>query len=208
MSRDRQKPSSKQQTHRCVVVLGEFNSGKTALVNAIVGTEVLKPSFFWRTVHTTVVRFAAKPSLWAETCDGRRVPLPWGTAVEEAAPENTRRLHLGVPLERLANMSVIDTPGFGSADGDADAPALRACRMADDVIWCTPALQAWKASEEQVWLALPDRVRKRGTLAVTFADEIRCQSDADRLMTRLRTEAGPYFRAVATARECAALVAR
>ena len=91
------------------------------------------------------------------------------------------------------------------ADGESDRRSLQACRYADTVIWCTPAMQAWKASEERAWLALPERVRARGFLAVTFADEIASPSDVDRLMERLRAEAGPYFRKVVLADECAAL---
>jgi hypothetical protein len=202
------KVSAPRRARKRVVVLGEFNSGKTALVNAIVGAEVLKPSLVTHTAHLTVVRFAAKPSMWAETNDGRRMALTWGPAGEETALPDIRRLHIGVPIARLQSMSVTDTPGFGLADCDGDAATLDACGRACAVIWCTPAMQAWKASEEQAWLALPERVRRRGMLAVTFADEIASPSDVDRLMARLRTEAAPYFRAIAMAGECADLLAQ
>ena len=65
-------------------------------------------------------------------------------------------------------------------------------------------MQAWKASEERAWLALSERVRMRGILAVTFTDEIASPSDVSRLMERLKAEAGPYFRKVVLAEECAA----
>jgi GTPase Era involved in 16S rRNA processing len=197
-----------KRARKRIVVLGEFNSGKTALVNAIVGAEVLKPSFVTHTAHPTVVRFAAKSSLWAESRQGKRVPLPWGATPEDAAPDGVRRVHVGVPLSRLAGMTVIDTPGFGLADGNGPEAAQDMCRRADTVIWCTPAMQAWKASEEQVWLALPERVRRRGVLAVTFADEIASPSDTERLMARLQREAGPYFRSVVTASACTLLLAQ
>ena len=38
-----------------IVVVGEFNSGKTALVNALVGAPVLTPSSIVHTAHLTVV---------------------------------------------------------------------------------------------------------------------------------------------------------
>ena len=52
---------------------------------------------------------------------------------------------------------------------------------------------------------LPKRVRARGILAVTFGDEIASRADVERLMERLRAEAGPYFRKVVMADECDAL---
>ena len=189
-----------------IVVVGEFNSGKTTLVNVLLGAPVLTPSVIAPTMHPTVVAFARKPSLSAETADRRRTPVTCEGLDDEAAAPTIRRLHVGVPLACLKRFSVVDTPGLGLADGESDRSSLRACRYADTVIWCTPAMQAWKASEERAWLVLSERVRMRGILAVTFTDEITSPSDVSRLMERLQAEAGPHFRKVALAQECAAFV--
>lgn len=185
-----------------IVVVGEFNSGKTALVNALVGAPVLTPSSIVHTVHPTVVGYAARPSLTAETAGRKRTPVAWDR-IPDFALDGIRRLHVGAPLERLKRFSVVDTPGLGFADNESDRRSLQACRRADAVIWCTPAMQAWKASEEKAWLTLPASVRVRGILAVTFGDEIASRADVDRLMERLRAEAGPYFRTVVMADDCA-----
>lgn len=196
--------SSPLRCHR-VVVLGEFNSGKTTLVNALVGAPVLHPSAITHTSHPTVVAFRTKPSLSAETVDRKRTLVTWDDL--DAAPRNdVRRLHVGAPLARLQHLAVVDTPGFGLDDWESERASLRACRNADTVIWCTPAMQAWKASEERTWLALPKRVRAGGILAVTFADAIASQADVERLLQRLTAEAGPYFQKVVLAEQCAALV--
>ncbi len=49
-------------------MIGEFNSGKTALVNALLGAPVLPASFTTHTAYPTVVGFAAKPSLARRDC--------------------------------------------------------------------------------------------------------------------------------------------
>lgn len=187
-----------------IVVVGEFNSGKTTVVNALVGAPVLTPSCIAHTTHPTVVAYAAKPSLTAEGASRRRAPVAWDR-LDDAVPGDIRRLHVGAPMERLKQFSVVDTPGLGFADSESDRRSLQACRGADVVIWCTPAMQAWKASEEKAWRALPKTVRARGVLAVTFGDEIASRSDVDRLLERLRAEAGPYFRMVVMAQDCTAV---
>jgi GTPase Era involved in 16S rRNA processing len=187
---------------RRVVVIGEFNSGKTTLVNELVGADVLTPSIMANTTHPTVVAFAPRRSLTAETGDGRRVPI--GRDPTDAAGD-VRWLHVGMPVERLRSMSVVDTPGLGLAGEEDDRRALQSCRNADIVIWCTPAMQAWKASEERTWLTLPHRMRARGILAVTFADEI-AEMDACRVLARLRSVAGSCFREIALAGACVDLV--
>jgi GTPase Era involved in 16S rRNA processing len=186
--------SARQRAAR-FVVLGEFNSGKTSLVNSLVGAPLLPASFTTHTAYPTVVGFAAKPSLRAEVAGRRRVPFAW-ERIDGAPAQDIVRLHVGVPLDRLKTVRVIDTPGLGLGDESREARTLRACRGAETVIWCTPAMQAWKASELRVWLGLSKTLRQRGVLAVTFMDQIRTKSDANRLLARLRAEAGPLFRKI------------
>jgi hypothetical protein len=181
-----------------VVVIGEFNSGKTTLVNALLGTAVLPTSFTAHTAYPTVVRFAARPSLRAEIAQRRRVPFSWDQ-LDGASLRHIFRLHVGMPLDRLRTLRAIDTPGLGLGDDLLEARTLRACRTADIVIWCTPAMQAWKASEQQAWLALPTAVRRRGILAITFMDQLRSPTDAGRLLARLSADVAPLFRKMVTA---------
>jgi hypothetical protein len=181
-----------------VIVIGEFNSGKTTLVNALLGAAVLPTSFTTHTAYPTVVRFAAKPSLRAEIAQRRRVAFAW-EQFDGAPSHHIHRLHVGMPLDRLRTLRATDTRGLGLGDELLDARTLRTCRNADVVIWCTPAMQAWKASEQRAWLALPKAVRRRGILAITFMDQLRSSSDASRLLTRLSADAAPLFRRMVTA---------
>ena len=45
-----------------IAVIGEFNSGKTSLVNSLLGASLLPTSFTTHTAYPTLVRFAVKPS--------------------------------------------------------------------------------------------------------------------------------------------------
>jgi hypothetical protein len=175
-----------------IVVIGEFNSGKTALVNALLGAPVLPAGVGRPTPCPTVLAYSRRQSLAAEMAGRRRISQAW-TLLHETPRADTRRLHVGLPLANLQGLRVVDTPGLGLADEPADRRILQDCRGADLVIWCTPAMQAWKHSEQVLWLRLPSSLRRRGVLAVTFADKLQSEHDADRLMRRLRAEAGRYF---------------
>ena len=178
-----------------IVVLGEINSGKTQLVNSLIGAPLLPASFTTHTAYPTVVGFSARPSLRAEVAHRRRVPFAW-SHIDGAPAHGIVRLHVGAPLDRLRTLRAIDTPGLGVGDDSCEARTLRACRGADTVIWCTPAMQAWKASELRVWFGFSEGLRRRGILAVTFMDQIRTKSDAGRLLARLDADAGPHFRRI------------
>jgi hypothetical protein len=190
------RPGARPRPQR-IVVIGEFNSGKTSLVNALLGAPVLPTSFTRHTAYPTVVGFAAKPWLRAEVAGRKRIAVAWN-AIDGARAGHICRLHVGMPLDRLKTVRATDTPGFGLGDEDGEARTLRACRGADTVIWCTPAMQAWKASELRTWLALPRTVRQRGVLAVTFMDLLPSKGDAGRLLARLGADAGPHFRRIVT----------
>jgi GTPase Era involved in 16S rRNA processing len=178
-----------------IVVIGEFNSGKTSLVNSLIGAPLLPTSFTTHTAYPTVVGYAARPSLRAEVAQRRRVRFAWDR-VDGAPAAEICRVHVGAPLERLRTLKAVDTPGLGLGDENREARTFRACRGADTVIWCTPAMQAWKASELRAWLGLSKTLRRRGVLAVTFMDQIRSKGDAKRLLARLKAEAGPLFRKI------------
>lgn len=179
-----------------MVVIGEFNSGKTTLLNALLGAPVLPASFITHTAYPTILRFAPRPTLLAEVAGQRRVAFAWEDL--DAPPSHQiLRLHIGMPLDRLRTLQAVDTPGLGLGDPVLEERTIRACRSADLVIWCTPAMQAWKASELHVWLSLPRSVRRRGILAVTFMDTL-APADVARVMARLNADAGDLFKRIVT----------
>lgn len=175
-----------------IAVLGEFNSGKTTLVNAMLGADVFPVSIVTRTDLPTVAQFASRSSLSMKMTDGGRVSLPI-EGLEQPPPAGARQLHYRLPLESLRRVSIVDTPAAGLEDAAIDPYIVQACRGADLLVWCTPAMQAWKRSEQLLWVMLPAALRKRGVLAVTFADQVASERDLGRLLTRLRADAGPFF---------------
>lgn len=178
-----------------VIVVGEFNAGKTTLINALLGKAVLPTSVVANTRLITVIRFAATPRVFFEGFDRRR--RAGGPDALSRPPEiMARRLHVGLPHEVLKSVQLIDTPGFASGNAVMEQLTRNACRRADVIVWCTPAPQAWKASEQRVWLGFSERVRKKGILAITFADAIARAGEATQLLRRLNAEAGGHFRAV------------
>jgi GTPase Era involved in 16S rRNA processing len=174
-----------------VAVTGEFGAGKTSLINALLGGEILPAGVVVRTRLITVIGFAPRRRATVETAERRRIAIPWTSL--SCPPPAARRLHVGLPLARLARLRLIDAPGLGQGDWEMEQRTLRACSRADIVVWCTPAVQAWKASEQRAWLGLSERVRRSGILAVTFSDAVTAPGDAERLLARLTAEAGPLF---------------
>jgi hypothetical protein len=184
------EPTRRNKPAPRVVVTGEVKAGKSSLINALLGASALATGPVERSALPILVSYAARPSLVLERSDRRRIPID---AFPAAEADDAKRVRLGLPIDLLKACRLLETPGFASGYDDLDRRAQAACRSAQAAIWCTPAVQAWKASEREAWLALPARVRQRSILAVTYKDAIASDADARHLSARLRAEAGPHF---------------
>jgi len=180
-----------------IALVGEFNSGKSTLANALIGTALLRTSIHENTSCPILVYHRTEPSLSAELADGSIVELT-GTPAVALKPASARLLRLGLPSEQLKSFELLDTPGFASGNTQLEELSRAACSRSHLAIWCTRATQAWKASERELWLGLPQRLRRNSILAVTHKDGLHGERDAARLRLRLGAEAAPYFRAMVT----------
>ena len=109
-----------------VVVAGEAGSGKSQLINALLGSERLPAGIDASTSTLTLVEYAEVEGMVVELADGsRNAGLPvadiWQWVTEEANPGNVLGVTLvtiGLPLEVLRELTLIDTPA-GSLTGAA-----------------------------------------------------------------------------------------
>lgn len=174
-----------------IVVMGEVNSGKTSLINALARSNALEVSVIANTAAPALVHDADLP---------RELPLVVGRGGRAAAGGSAlavRRLDLPATPARspvLRAGCLIDTPGLDGAAAQEAGGQLPG-RLADIVVWCSVAAQCWKESERQAFGALPLRLRRRSILVLTGADLLDAQN-RDRVARRLAVEAAAEFAAV------------
>jgi GTPase SAR1 family protein len=173
-----------------IAVIGEFNSGKSTLTNLLVRIESVPTAVVSNTCIATLLYHAPKPEIFAVYHDGRRERL---RPSRGAASQDVFRLEVGLPSERLRTVQIVDLPGLADARFD-DSIAGLAVHAVDAALWCTLSTQAWKESERAAWDEIPARLRGRGMLVATHRDLLRDASDVEKLLERLRDEAGAYFR--------------
>ena len=105
-----------------VACVGQFKRGKSTLLNALVGHEVVPTGFVPVTAVPTVIRFGDKPHARVRMRDGqwRDVAMPdlKEYVTEERNPENKKAVdgaEVFVPSPLLSSgMCFVDTPGLGS----------------------------------------------------------------------------------------------
>ena len=175
----------------CLALFGEFNAGKSSVINLLLGGDVLPTAVLSTTRRPTYVRYAAAPQFEAISADGRRRPIA-PDAVKTPAQESVSRFEIGLPNKLLLDFDLLDTPGFADPSNDPQS-TLNVLKDVDICIWCTLATQAWRQSERQTWLSLPARLRNHGILVATHIDTLAHPAEHERVRSRLEREARDLF---------------
>ncbi len=139
-----------------LVVVGEFNAGKSALINALLGEAVLAEGV---TPTTSKIHI-----------------LGWGADIERepAGPESVR---VTAPLDTLRQLTIVDTPGTNALDRAHEALTTDFVPRADLVLFVTSADRPLSESEHQ-FLESIRRWGKKVVMVVNKIDILR--SDEER----------------------------
>lgn len=157
-----------------LVVVGEFNHGKTTFVNALLGESVLPVGVTPTTAAIHHIRWASKPDATVVSSSGQRRPLAFaearrfavggGASAEEA--EGVDHLEIGYPAPLLEErILLVDTPGVNDLSLQRADITYSYIPRADAVLFLLDAGQILKESE-RVFLA--DKLLKGSRDKIVF----------------------------------------
>jgi small GTP-binding protein len=151
-----------------VVVVGEFNAGKSALINALLGSAVLAVGVTPTTSNIHLVT-------WGEE-HGRE---PLGEAGEK----------ITAPVESLRRLTVVDTPGTNALDRSHEVLTAEFVPRADLVLFVTSADRPLSESE-RLFLESVHRWGKKVIFVLNKVDILRSDHEVAEILTYIRTHAG------------------
>jgi GTP-binding protein EngB required for normal cell division len=146
------------RTDTVVCVVGEFKNGKSALINALLGTAVCPVDDDLATSAVTVVRYGDPASAEVHRRDGEERVIeaidPDAVAdwAQEAPGRDRRRdvelVEVRVPSPLLASgLTLVDTPGVGGLNAGHAAATLAFLPSADALVFVTDASAELSAAE-------------------------------------------------------------
>ncbi len=150
-----------------VTVAGFPGSGKSSLVNMLVGEQVIPESSGLPVVE--IAYGQVRRSIVVDR-DGRQSERPGNALTDDLSPE-TALVRVELPARPLEHMTLTELRVAGAPADRASAMDLIA-QQADIVLWCT---QLFDATELGLWRDLPDRIKDNAYLVLTKADRLLMQ---------------------------------
>jgi len=183
-----------------LVVVGDFKRGKSTLINALLGSQIVSTAVTSETVTINVIQYGERLRVEACLVDGGRFELQADQLSSErllpilqALPKPTSHLCIEVPVEWLKGLRLVDTPGTGDIMKRFDKQVHAYLSQADVLIYVmfTPAVLS---ESERAFLkcsVLPQDFPKV-FFVINRLDEI-SEVEAQRLMERTRREVSSLF---------------
>jgi small GTP-binding protein len=130
-----------------LVVVGEFNSGKSAFINALLGQKLLKEGVTPTTTQINVLRFGES---------------------QERQVENESMHTLTAPVQLLSELNIVDTPGTNAIIRQHEAITQQFVPRSDLVLFVTSADRPFTESER----AFLEKIRDWGKKVIIVLNKI------------------------------------
>lgn len=139
-----------------LVVVGEFNAGKSALINALLGQQVLKEGVTPTTTQINMLRFGA---------------------TNERVIQSEHLHILTSPVDLLEQLSIVDTPGTNAIIREHELITTQFLPKADLVLFITSADRPFTESER----AFLEQIRDWGKKVLIIINKIDILQDSTEL---------------------------
>lgn len=174
--------------------MGEFSSGKSALLNCLLGRPLLPTRATATDMPAIWITHGKTEAIRGLSFDGHLVTLSMEDLAEGRAMQYLC-VRIKTAAEILDQVDVIDTPGISDPRMTTEIVEEMA-RHVDFVVWCSPMNQAWRQTERAFWASLPQGSKPGSLLALTRADLMSRPTDIEKVVRRCVAETAESFAAV------------
>ncbi|MBX7490820.1 dynamin family protein [Helicobacter turcicus] len=133
-----------------IAIVGQFSSGKSTFLNALLGQDILPTGITPITSKVCKICYGEDYILEILYKDGRKV-LQNVEFLHKLTRENSKNIDhfcLYAPILLLKEINFLDTPGFNSQNSDDTHATLKVLEQVDGIIWLTLIDNAGKNSEK------------------------------------------------------------
>lgn len=141
-----------------LAIVGEFNAGKSTIVNALLGEDVFPTGVLPTTAHTGILRWGPRKAARVVYRDGHRVEQSLAEAKKtmKTNADQIERVEFTHPHPDLRLVHYWDTPGFNALEHRHEDVATEALESAEAILWVMDANQVLSQTEFDRIESLPD----------------------------------------------------
>jgi GTP-binding protein EngB required for normal cell division len=173
-----------------IAIMGEFSSGKSTLCNVLMGAKPLLEKVTATQLPPVWLSYGPDDA-YTMGLDGHAYDLDLAE-LERVSLETTEHIRIFMKSDILRYCDLIDMPGISDPSMSSEVWE-RMAHLADAVLWCTHATQAWRQSESGVWSTFPKEMQHNSLLLVTRFDKIVSDSDRAKVVKRVKQETEGLF---------------
>ncbi|MCX7287187.1 MAG: 50S ribosome-binding GTPase [Rhodobacterales bacterium] len=173
-----------------IAIMGEFSSGKSTLCNVLMGARPLLEKVTATQLPPVWLSYGPDDA-YTMGLDGVAYDLDLAD-LEQVSLETTEHVRVFMKSDILRYCDLIDMPGISDPSMSPEVWE-RMAHLADGVLWCTHATQAWRQSESGVWNGFPQEMRRNSLLLITRFDKIVSDKDKTKVVKRVVQEVEGLF---------------
>jgi GTPase SAR1 family protein len=173
-----------------IALMGEFSAGKSTLANLMIGSDPLPVQVIATQLPPVWISYGDDPAFVVDM-EGRESPCDLKNLMDLDI-EETAFIRIFCEEDILKVCDIIDLPGISDPNMTASVWE-RILPLADGVVWCSPATQAWRQSEAAAWEGISETLQRHSILLLTRADMLVSERDKEKVMRRVRAETKDLF---------------
>lgn len=179
-----------------IAIVGQFSSGKSSFLNAVLKDDILPTGIVPVTAKPTYIKYAPNKMLKALFKDGHEAYYDineLGVFVDQRLSlKDVKNLTIYLPNQLLKKVSFVDTPGLNSRS-DADTLETKMIlKEANGIIWISLIDNAARKSELDELSLIPSSLKQNAICLLNQKDKLN-ESEISNVLTHAKSTYNSYF---------------
>lgn len=164
-----------------IAIIGQFSSGKSTFLNALLGQSILPSGITPITAKICHITYGVNYALEITYKNGNTATKPLSYLAQVSTAENAKIAFykLYAPLPLLKSINFLDTPGFNSLNQSDTDTTNAMLENVDGIIWLTLIDNVGKQSEKEIILSHIKRYASKSLCVLNQKDRLKNQAEID-----------------------------